>query len=135
MNDWIKNSVMTAVILIVFVLIWEVMLGKPAKAQTYNEAVLGHVITENIRGGIDNEAVMEAEMQRAAYMFAIQSINILESYLPAILDGVKRDMEIQVEEKYKNVIKVMYLALLILLSITFLLSMFSRVQSHHLIHK
>jgi len=47
---------------------------------------------------------MEAEMQRAAYMFAIQSINILESYLPAILDGVKRDMEIQVEEKYKNVI-------------------------------
>ena len=104
MNDWIKNSVMTAVILIVFVLIWEVMLGKPAKAQTYNEAVLGHVITENIRGGIDNQAVMEAEMQRAAYMFAIQSINILESYLPAILDGVKRDMEIQVEEKYKNVI-------------------------------
>jgi len=104
MNDWIKNSVMTAVILIVFVLIWEVMLGKPAKAQTYNEAVLGHVITENIRGGIDNQAVMEAEMQRAAYLFAIQSINILESYLPAILDGVKRDMQIVAEEKYKEVL-------------------------------
>ena len=104
MNDWIKNSVMTAVILIVFVLIWEVMLGKPAKAQTYNEAVLGHVLTENIRGGIDNQAVMEAEMQRAAYLFAIQSINILESYLPAILDGVKRDMQIVAEEKYKEVL-------------------------------
>lgn len=104
MNNWIKNSVMTAIILFFFVIFWEMALGKNAKAQTYNEAVLGHIITENIRGGIDNEAVLEAEMQRAAYMFAIQSINILESYLPAILDGVKRDMEITVEEKYKQIL-------------------------------
>lgn len=104
MNNWIKNSVMTAIILFFFVMFWEMALGKNAKAQTYNEAVLGHIITENIRGGIDNEAVLEAEMQRAAYMFAIQSINILESYLPAILDGVKRDMEITVEEKYKQIL-------------------------------
>jgi len=104
MHKWVANCVLTAIILFFFVMFWELALGKNAKAQTYNEAVLGHVITENIRGGIDNQAVMEAEMQRAAYMFAIQSINILESYLPAILDGVKRDMEIQVEEKYKNVI-------------------------------
>jgi len=104
MNNWIKNSVMTAIILFFFVMFWELTLGKNAKAQTYNEAVLGHIITENIRGGIDNEAVLEAEMQRAAYMFAIQSINILESYLPAILDGVKRDMEITVEEKYKQIL-------------------------------
>ena len=76
----------------------------PVKAQTYNEAVLGHIITENIRGGIDNNAVMEAELQRAAYLFAIQSINILESYLPSILDGVKRDMQIVAEEKYKDVL-------------------------------
>tara|TARA_B100001059_G_scaffold178536_1_gene179177 strand:- start:281 stop:583 length:303 start_codon:yes stop_codon:yes gene_type:complete len=76
----------------------------PSKAQTYNEAVLGHIITENIRGGIDNNAVMEAELQRAAYLFAIQSINILESYLPSILDGVKRDMQIVAEEKYKDVL-------------------------------
>ena len=104
MHKWVANTVLTAIILFFFVIFWEMALGKNAKAQTYNEAVLGHVITENIRGGIDNEAVMEAELQRAAYMFAIQSINILESYLPSILDGVKRDMEIQVEEKYKNVI-------------------------------
>ena len=104
MHKWVANCVLTAIILFFFVMFWQFAIGKPAKAQTYNEAVLGHIITENIRGGIDNEAVLNAEMQRAAYMFAIQSINILESYLPAILDGVKRDMEIQVEEKYKNVI-------------------------------
>ena len=104
MHKWVANVVLTTIILFFFVMFWEFALSKSAKAQTYNEAVLGHVITENIRGGIDNQAVMEAEMQRAAYLFAIQSINILESYLPAILDGVKRDMEIQVEEKYKNVI-------------------------------
>lgn len=76
----------------------------PAKAQTYNEAVLGHIITENIRGGIDNEAVMQAELQRAAYLFGMKSIDILESYLPSILDGVKRDLQIEVEEKYKDVL-------------------------------
>ena len=76
----------------------------PAKAQTYNEAVLGHIITENIRGGIDNEAVMQAELQRAAYIFGMKSIDILESYLPSILDGVKRDLQIEVEEKYKDVL-------------------------------
>ena len=75
-----------------------------AKAQTYNEAVLGHIITENIRGGIDNEAVLQAELQRAAYMFGIKSIDILESYLPSMLDGLKRDLQIDVEEKYKDVL-------------------------------
>jgi hypothetical protein len=104
MHKWVANCVLTAIILFFFVMFWQFAIGKSAKAQTYNEAVLGHIITENIRGGIDNEAVLEAEMQRAAYMFAIQSINILESYLPAILDGVKRDMEIVVEEKYKQVL-------------------------------
>ncbi len=76
----------------------------PAKAQTYNEAVLGHIITENIRGGINNEAVMQAELQRAAYIFGMKSIDILESYLPSMLDGVKRDLQIEVEEKYKDVL-------------------------------
>ena len=75
-----------------------------AKAQTYNEAVLGHIITENIRGGIDNKAVISAELQRAAYLFAIDSIDILETYLPSMLDGVKRDLQIDVEEKYKDVL-------------------------------
>ena len=74
------------------------------KSQTYNEAVLGHIITENIRGGIDNKAVMSAELQRAAYLFAIDSIDILETYLPSMLDGVKRDLQIGVEEKYKDVL-------------------------------
>jgi len=81
-----------------------VILVFPAKAQTYNEAVLGHIITENIRGGIDNEAVMQAELQRAAYIFGMKSIDILESYLPSMLDGVKRDLQIEVEEKYKDVL-------------------------------
>ena len=81
-----------------------VILVFPAKAQTYNEAVLGHIITENIRGGIDNEAVMQAELQRAAYIFGMKSIDILESYLPSMLDGLKRDLQIEVEEKYKDVL-------------------------------
>jgi len=104
MKNWIVNSVIYAIVLIIFVFFWQIVISKETQAQTYNEVVLGHIITENIRGGIDNEAVLEAEMQRAAYMFAIQSINILESYLPAILDGVKRDMEITVEEKYKQIL-------------------------------
>ena len=81
-----------------------VILVFPAKAQTYNEAVLGHIITENIRGGINNEAVMQAELQRAAYIFGMKSIDILESYLPSMLDGLKRDLQIEVEEKYKDVL-------------------------------
>ena len=87
-----------------FILLGFVAVVDKAEAQTYNEAVLGHIITENIRGGIDNKAVMSAELQRAAYLFAMDSIDIIETYLPSILDGVKRDLQIGVEEKYKDVL-------------------------------
>ena len=52
----------------------------------------------------DNEAVMSAALQRAAYLFAMESIDILETYLPSMFDGLKRDMQIVAEEKYKDVL-------------------------------
>ena len=94
------DIILYCICIVMFVALWFV----PVKAQTYNEAVLGHIITENIRGGIDNEAVMSAELQRAAYLFAMDSIDILETYLPSMFDGLKRDMQIVAEEKYKDVL-------------------------------
>ena len=64
--------------------------------------VLSHVIKENISGSIDNDAVLKAELDRSAYTFAITALSILEKQLPQILEGVQRDLEIMVEQKYKE---------------------------------
>ena len=89
---------------VVFVYIWSWSIFNVAKADDYNTAVLSHVIKENISGSIDNDAVLKAELDRAAYTFAITALSILEKQLPQILEGVQRDLEIMVEEKYKETI-------------------------------
>ena len=72
------------------------------KANEYNTAVIGHVITQKVTGQpIDTSKLLEQELSRAAHLFAIDSINILQKYLPSILDKMAADLRLEADKNYK----------------------------------
>ena len=77
------------------------------KASEYNTAVIGHVITQKVSGQpVDASKLMEQELARVAHLFALDSINILQKYLPAILDKVAADLRLEADKSYKcNLLK------------------------------
>ena len=40
-------------------------------------------------------------MERVAHQFALESISILQKYLPAMLDGVMAEMRLKADKEYK----------------------------------
>ena len=72
------------------------------KASEYNTAVIGHVITQKVSGQpIDASKLMEQELARIAHLFALDSINILQKYLPAILDKAAAELRLEADKSYK----------------------------------
>ena len=72
------------------------------KADEYNTAVAGHVITQKVSGQpVDAAKLMEQELARIAHLFALDSINILQKYLPAILDKAAAELRLEADKSYK----------------------------------
>ena len=72
------------------------------KADDKTNATISHVISETIKGtDIDISYIMEKELEAVAHKFMIESISILQAYLPAILDGVSTDLRLKADEAYK----------------------------------
>ena len=72
------------------------------KASEYNTAVIGHVITQKVSGQpTDASKLMEQELARVAHLFALDSINILQKYLPAILDKAAAELRLEADKSYK----------------------------------
>ena len=75
---------------------------KSVKASEYNTAVIAHVITQKVSGQpIDASKLMEQELARVAHLFALDSINILQKYLPAILDKAAAELRLEADKSYK----------------------------------
>ncbi len=62
--------------------------AKSVQADEYNTAVIGHVVKETVSGNGVDTSVLEAEMQKLAYNFALQMTDILEKNLPVILESL-----------------------------------------------
>ena len=72
------------------------------QANDKTTATVGHVVSETIKGSdIDISYIMEKELEAIAHKFMIESISVLQAYLPAILDGVAADLRLQADSKYK----------------------------------
>ena len=72
------------------------------KADDKTTATVSHVISETIKGtDIDIYYFMEKELEAVAHKFMIESISILQAYLPAILEGVASYMRLKADEAYK----------------------------------
>jgi len=91
------------VILLMIVFGGVLLLTSNAKANDYNTAVLGHVITETVKGtNIDKSAILESELHRLTYNFAIELINTMQVHMPAILEGIAANMRQQADKEYKE---------------------------------
>jgi hypothetical protein len=82
--------------------IWSFSIFNAVKADDKTTATVGHIISETIKGtDIDTTAILEKELQTLAHNYAIDMINIMQVYLPAILDGIAADLRMKADEKYK----------------------------------
>ena len=81
--------------------VWGIFLPSQAKADDYDTAVIGHVIKENISGNGVDMSVLESEMQKLAYQFALQMTDVLEKNLPVILESLAAQLRLNADSKYK----------------------------------
>ena len=85
-----------------FIILLLLLLPVSVQANDKTTVVVGHVISETIKGtDIDISYIMEKELEAVAHKFMIESISILQAYLPAILEGVASDMRLKADEAYK----------------------------------
>ncbi len=72
------------------------------QANDKTTVVVGHVVSETIKGtDIDISYIMEKELEAVAHQFMIESISILQAYLPTILEGVAADLRLKADHEYK----------------------------------
>ena len=91
-----RNTIVIA-LLIANVFIW----SSVAKADDYNTAVIGHVITEKVSGNGVDTSVLESEMAKIAHSFALQMTDVLEKNLPVILESLAAQLRQNADSKYK----------------------------------
>lgn len=89
-----------ATILIVNGLIW-FGITSIAKADDYNTAVIGHIITQKIQGNNVDTSVLEAEIHKLTYKFALEMTSVLEKHLPNILESIASELRSKADSEYK----------------------------------
>ena len=72
-----------------------------AKANDYNTAVIGHIITQKVQGNNVDTSVLEAEMHKLVYQFATEMTFIVQKHLPNILEGIASEMRQNADKVYK----------------------------------
>ena len=95
------NNKLIITLLIVNGIIWGMWLPSQAKADDYNTAVIAHVIKEKVSGNGVDMSVLESEMQKLAYNFALQMTDILEKNLPVILESLAAELRQNADSEYK----------------------------------
>ena len=72
-----------------------------AKADDYNTAVVGHVITQKVQGNNVDMSVFEAELQKMFAIFALQVADHMEKNLPMIMETITAQLRQDIDSKHK----------------------------------
>ena len=75
--------------------------AKSVQADEYNKAVIAHIIKEKVSGNNVDTSVLENEMHKLAYNFALEMTGVLEKHLPQILEGLAAEIRMNADSKYK----------------------------------
>ena len=92
-------------ILILLIVLISSCSGPYQKSNQYYETVVGHIIQTIISGDCNSKcinSIVSSDLKYATYAQALYVIDQVSKKLPRIFDGVKRELEIKVEEKYKK---------------------------------
>lgn len=76
-----------------------------SRSDQYYETVAGHIIQTIISGDCNSKcisSIVSSDLKYATYTQAMHVIDQVSKKLPSIFDGVKRELEIKVEERYKK---------------------------------
>ena len=83
-------------------MVWSNCLINSVKADEYNTAVIGHVVSETIKGtDMDHQKLLEAEMSKMAHTFALQMVECITTTLPYIMDSVMTQLRLDLDKKHK----------------------------------
>jgi hypothetical protein len=70
--------------------------GVVISTSDYNTAVIGHVLTNKV-----DTSVLESEMQKLAYNFSLEMVDVLEKNLPSILESLAAQIRQKADSEYK----------------------------------
>jgi len=76
-----------------------------ARSDQYYETVAGHIIQTVLSGDCNSKCVssiVNSDLKYATYAQAIAILDRVSKNLPNIFKGVKRELSIKIEEKYKK---------------------------------
>jgi len=90
-----------ATVIITNLILWFGVLNI-VKAETKEEAIVGHVITQVIQGNeMDHAEVMTNELNALMHKFSIEMTDVLLQYMPSILDSISAQLRLELDKKYK----------------------------------
>ena len=72
-----------------------------ARADSYNEAVVGHVVTQELTGEIDKGAIARAELNKQMHELSLDILSVIFNNMPDILDGISAQMRLEADKMYK----------------------------------
>jgi hypothetical protein len=79
--------------------------GSYQKSNQYYETVIGHIVQTVISGDCNSKcinSIVNSDLKYATYAQAIYVLDQVSKKLPSVFRGVKRELSIKVEEKYKK---------------------------------
>ena len=92
-------------ILILLIVLISSCSGPYQKSNQYYETVVGHIIQTIISGDCNSKcinSIVSSDLKYATYAQALYVIDQVGKKLPNVFKGVKRELSIKVEEKYKT---------------------------------
>ncbi len=90
---------------IVFFIIISSCSGPYQKSDKYYETVIGHIIQTIVSGDCNSKcinSIVSSDLKYATYAQAIYVLDEVGKKLPNVFKGVKRELSIKIEEKYKK---------------------------------
>jgi hypothetical protein len=76
-----------------------------SKSNEYYETVIGHIVQTVISGECNSKcinSIVNSDLKYATYSQAMYVLDQVGKKLPNVFKGVKRELSIKVEEKYKK---------------------------------
>ena len=91
-------------IIIIFIFLFSCSTPQ-SRSNDYYETVIGHIVQTVISGDCNSKcinSIVNSDLKYATYAQAIYVLDQVGKKLPNVLEGVKRELSIKVEEKYKK---------------------------------
>jgi len=76
-----------------------------SRSNEYYETVVGHIVQTVISGDCNSKcinSIINSDLKYATYAQAMYVLDQVSKKLPNVFKGVKRELSIKVEEKYKS---------------------------------